>query len=340
MRFGLFHTVQWPEGSGQQQQYRNALDQALLAEELGFDAVWMTEHHFTRHGITSDSLMLLTHLAATTQRIRLGTAVAVLPFHDPVRLAESTALLDQLSDGRLDVGIGRGYQWTEYEGFALELADGTDRFEEALAVLLASWNATEPFDFDGRFHQYRAAFPQPRSVQQPHPPVWHATTSAAGLHRCAENEWGVLLAQGTPSAVVERLVHDYRDQLALVGRPESMRRVALARGMYCAPTDAEATKTYLGPYVDFLQLAARVSASPQPAGDAAPRNPVQLDDPEALRETIVCGSPDTCADAIAALADLGIEYLLFFVNLGGMPHEDVMRSLRLFASEVMPRFRS
>jgi alkanesulfonate monooxygenase SsuD/methylene tetrahydromethanopterin reductase-like flavin-dependent oxidoreductase (luciferase family) len=92
--------------------------------------------------------------------------------------------------------------------------------------------------------------------------------------------------------------------------------------------------------VDFLQLAARVSASPQPAGDAAPRNPFQLDDPEALRETIVCGSPDTCADAIAALADLGIEYLLFFVNLGGMPHEDVMRSLRLFASEVMPRFRS
>ena len=186
MRIGLFLTVQWPPGSDQQRRYRETIEQCVLAEELGYDSVWLTEHHFTRHGITSDSLVLLAHIAARTEQVRLGTAVLVLPFHDPIRLAEQIALVDHLSNGRLDVGIGRGYQWAEYNGFGIGFDEGSDRFEEALAVLLQAWDTEAPVAFSGTYHSYNAAFAQPRPVQRPHPPLWHATTSDDGnapVHR-------------------------------------------------------------------------------------------------------------------------------------------------------------
>lgn len=340
MRFGLFQTVQWPAGSDQREQYRNALAQVVLADELGYHSAWMTEHHFTRHAITSDNLALLAYLASRTERIRLGTAVSVLPFHDPVRLAESTALVDQLSDGRLDVGIGRGYQWSEYHGFGIGLDEGNERFEEALAVLLQSWAAEEPFAFEGKYHRYDAAFPQPRSVQRPHPPLWHATASASGLRRCAQNGWGVLLAQGTPPSAITGTVAAYREQIDDLGRPWSPEKLVLARGMYCAPTTAAAIDTYLRPYQDFLQLAAKVSAPPSDEVGTPHRNPFQLDGDPALQQSLVCGDPDECARAVQRLADMGIEHVIFFVNLGGMEHERVVASLKLFAAEVMPRFPS
>ena len=118
MQIGLFHSIQWPEGSNQRDRYDQALTQACRADEAGFDSVWLTEHHFSRHGIVSDSLMVLAHLAARTSHVRLGTAVSVLPLHHPVRFAEAVATVDQLSRGRLDLGIGRGYQPGEFRGFA------------------------------------------------------------------------------------------------------------------------------------------------------------------------------------------------------------------------------
>ena len=116
MRIGLFHSIQWPEGSDQSDRYEQALAQAVAADRLGFDSVWLTEHHFSRHGIVSDSLTVLGHLAARTDSVRLGTAVSVLPLHHPLRFAEGAATVDQLSGGRLDLGIGRGYQPGEFRG--------------------------------------------------------------------------------------------------------------------------------------------------------------------------------------------------------------------------------
>ena len=132
MQIGLFHTIQWPEGSDHADRYDQALTQMCHADALGFDSVWLTEHHFSRHGLVSDSLMVLAHLAARTTHIRLGTAVSVLPLHHPVRFAEAAATVDQLSRGRLDLGIGRGYQPGEFRGFGLDIAEKHDRFEEAL----------------------------------------------------------------------------------------------------------------------------------------------------------------------------------------------------------------
>ena len=130
MKFGLFHSVQLPNPSEQERYYREALEQVLHAERLGYDSVWFTEHHFTRHGIVSATLSVLAYLAGVTETIRLGTAVTVLPFHNPVQLAEQTATVDVLSNGRLDLGVGRGYQWGEFHRMGVPMDEATRRFEE------------------------------------------------------------------------------------------------------------------------------------------------------------------------------------------------------------------
>ena len=126
MKFGLFHSVQLPDSTQQARYYREALDQALHAESLGYDSVWFTEHHFTRHGIVSATLSLLAYLAGVTSDIRLGTAVTVLPFHNPVLLAEQAATVDLLSGGRLDFGVGRGYQWGEFHRKNIRMDKATE----------------------------------------------------------------------------------------------------------------------------------------------------------------------------------------------------------------------
>jgi alkanesulfonate monooxygenase SsuD/methylene tetrahydromethanopterin reductase-like flavin-dependent oxidoreductase (luciferase family) len=336
MKLGIFQTVQWPEGTEQRDRYREAVDQVLAVERLGYDSVWLPEHHFTRHGITSDSLNVLSYLAARTERIRLGTAVSVLPFHDPVRLAESAALVDHLSQGRLDFGIGRGYQWSEYHGFGFGLDEGSDRFEEALEVLLQSWRATEPFAFDGKYHQYDAAFPQPRPLQLPHPPIYHATASADGLARCAENGWGVMLAQGTPLAKIADTVALYRQQLDRLGKPFDPNKLVLARGMFCASSTDEAVDAFVGPYAQFLERAARISAPPPSAGEPH-RNPFDPGD-QGVRDSLVCGDPDECIRAMDEIAELGVGQVLFFFNIADVAHDRVLASLELFAEHVLPRF--
>ena len=125
MKFGLFHSVQLPDPSQQERYYREALEQVLHAERLGYSSVWFTEHHFTRHGIVSDTFSVLAYLAGITSSIRLGTAVTVLPFHNPVRLAEQTATVDVLSNGRLELGVGRGYQWGEFHRMGIPMDEAT-----------------------------------------------------------------------------------------------------------------------------------------------------------------------------------------------------------------------
>ena len=150
MKFGLFHSVQLPDPAKQNQYYRDALEQVLWAEQLGYDSVWMTEHHFSRHGIVSASLSVLAYLAGLTSTIRLATAVTVLPFHNPIQIAEEAATVDLLSNGRLDLGVGRGYQWGEYHKLNIPMDEADRRFQESMEVMTRAWTDGEPFDHRGR----------------------------------------------------------------------------------------------------------------------------------------------------------------------------------------------
>jgi len=333
MKFGLFHTVQWPDGTDARDRFRESMKQAIHAEELGLYSVWFTEHHFARHGLTADNLGLLAYLAASTDRIRLGTAVSVLPFHHPLRLAESIATVDHLSDGRLDFGIGRGYQWAEYHGFGVDLSEGSELFNESLDLITRSWIAEAPFEHRGARWQFDDVNVLPRPLQQPYPPIWFATGSADGFRRCAEHDWNVMLPQGLSLAQITNMVTMYRTALDEAGKPYDPEKVVLARALYTTPNDQTAWDLADPLYDRFRENIARLTASPEAL--AANRDPFETGN---YRDSALFGSPETCARMLRDLQAIGIEYVILFDHMAGLSHRQIVDSLDLFAAEVAPHF--
>ena len=348
MKFGLFHSVQLPNPAEQERYYKEALEQVLHAERLGYNSVWFTEHHFTRHGIVSATLSVLAYLAGLTNTIRLGTAVTVLPFHNPVQLAEQTATVDLLSNGRLDLGVGRGYQWGEFHRMGVPMDEATRRFEEAMEVLTRAWTSSEPFDHRGEFWSFSDLTVQPRPVQRPHPPVYVAASGAESMARVVRNDWNLLVGQAETYDRVASQVESYRDALAEVEAEYTPGRVVVARAMHAAPTTEEARREAEIPFMWFKQTGQEVSAPPGHQVDLLPDefaeyrsrySPDARFDYGAMCENVMLfGSPDHIAEGIGRLRDSGVENLIFFVNFGGIEHQKVLDSLELFAAEVMPQF--
>jgi alkanesulfonate monooxygenase SsuD/methylene tetrahydromethanopterin reductase-like flavin-dependent oxidoreductase (luciferase family) len=175
MKFAYFTHLPWPEERRPEQIISETTEQVQYAEELGFHSAWLAEHHFTRYSIGSSSLIMATHLAARTKKIRVGTAVLVSPLHNPLRVAEYTATLDLISGGRLDVGFGRGTSGYEYHGYNVDPEESQDRFQESIKVIQGLWT-TPDFTFEGRHFQVSHANLVPLPVQQPHLPVYIAAT--------------------------------------------------------------------------------------------------------------------------------------------------------------------
>ncbi len=174
MKFGLFGGARAARGgpTGDSQGYADYIDYVCEAEALGFHSVFVVEHHFTGHGQVSASLNILSYLAARTSRIRLGTAVVVLPWHNPVLVAEQAATLDLLSGGRFDFGVGKGYRDAEFAGFCVPPAEATERFDEAMAVIRKAWSSAGRFTHRGTRWHYDNIVVEPAPKQQPHPPFW------------------------------------------------------------------------------------------------------------------------------------------------------------------------
>ena len=149
MRFGTYYFLQAPPAVGHPDVIRHEIEQMMWTEELGFDSIWLTEHHFIDYGLSVSPAVLAAAAAMRTRRVRIGLAAAILPFHDPVRLAEELAMVDILSEGRLDVGVGRGNRPVEFEGYRVPQIENRERFDESLAIIVKAWTA-ERFSFEGR----------------------------------------------------------------------------------------------------------------------------------------------------------------------------------------------
>ena len=341
--------MQLPEPSAQQRYYTEALDQVLIAEQLGFDSVWFTEHHFTRHGIVSATMSVLAYLAAVTSTIRLGTAVSVLPFHNPIQLAEEVATVDLLSNGRLDLGVGRGYQWGEYHRFNLAMDEADARFSEAMEVMIKAWTSTGPFEHQGQFWTFKDMTVQPKPVQVPHPPVWVAASSPKSMDRVAEHNWNLLVGQGESFQKVAEQVEYYRTAVGEAGYDYHSSRVTVARAMYTAPTMARVHDEAQVPFMWFKQTGQEVSAPPGGQTELLPENFSEYRrrysaeatfDYRAMNENVMLfGTPDLVAQRVESLRRDGVENLIFFVNYGGIESQKVVDSLELFAKEVMPHFK-
>ena len=341
MRFGSFVFSISGDAKGDHQVIENTLREVELAEAIGLDAVWLTEHHFDGAVAYADPVVFGAAVAMKTQRVRIGFAVVELALHHPVRLAVQTALLDHLCQGRLIVGTGRGsaYNAYEYLGFGTTMEQGNEMLPEAEELLVKAWTEAD-VHHKGHFWQVRFPELRPRPYQQPHPPLVRACISEPSVAAMAKIGRPVLIGIQTVETLRHRL-QLYRDTMLETGFSEAEVETALdqnwaQRGLYVCENDAEALETAdlaLKRYRAHL-LAARQKYNP---GGEPPRQPGQTPTAaEVVEHAFLAGSPQRVAEQIAELREAGVRNLLLNVNVGQIEPEKVERSMRLFGDKVLP----
>jgi len=248
MKFALFILASWPQGGPQEQSrvFAETLEQIEYAEELGFDAVWLSEHHFSRYGICPSTIPFATHIAARTKKIRIGTGVSVLTFHNPIFLAEESAMLDILSGGRLDFGVGRGQLHYEYGNFGVDYDSRTQRFQEVLDIILGLWT-TPGFTYTGEYYQVKDLTVAPSPVQQPHPPLYLAVSrSAASVDVAVTRDLPVLTGANTTDEDSLGIRHLYYQRCADLGKTPLVDQMPYFRVVYTAEDQKRAPRRCAG----------------------------------------------------------------------------------------------
>jgi alkanesulfonate monooxygenase SsuD/methylene tetrahydromethanopterin reductase-like flavin-dependent oxidoreductase (luciferase family) len=332
MRFGLFGSAEAGgdvAGASRGQGFRNYTEYNVDAEALGYHSTFLVEHHFTGWSQVSATLQLLNWVAARTTTLRVGAAVMVLPWHNPVLLAEQAATLDLLSGGRLDLGVGKGYRYTEFKGFGIPIGEADARFEEALAILAKAWTSTERFSYQGQFWKFDDIVVEPAPLQQPHPPLWMGAASAASIQRVANRGYNLLLDQYASAETLGQRIALFRSELERRGRVFDPMNVVVARDLYVAKNRLDKEEA-LRRHREAQQRTLAVSRDPnRPGGSHVLFYDHAGSDTES---SMLYGTPDEIADQLASLQRVGITYLI--LNIGGMSRD----SLRFFAREIMPAF--
>ena len=347
MEFGLF--VEFPANSTttQRQIFKDSMELIDAAEESGSEGIWLAEYHFNPgRSVLSAPVTVAAAIAARTKRVKIGLAVHVLPLRNPVQIAEEIATLDHLSDGRLDFGIGRAAFPRIYQGYGLNYAESRERFDECLEIILKAWT-TDKFSFHGKYYQFDEISVVPQPLQKPHPPMYIAAT------RTRETQEFVA---GTGHPLIVGVVLDTVDALALChtmvdlskqkGKNMTMGQIPFFRYFYVAETEEQAkadSRAALDWNIDMIQwrrtfdFGSEVWEKIEDFRKTRTELPPSYDYLYENRAFI--GSPDQIIAKIKALQDQGIEYFGCNFSFGGMPQDKVLKSMRLFAKEVMPAFK-
>ena len=333
MKFGLFGSAQARRAgpdTDSSQGFRDFIDNNVEAEALGYYSTFLVEHHFTGFGQVSASLNLLTWLGARTRHLRLGTAVLVLPWHNPVLLAEQAATLDLLSGGRLDFGIGKGYRWNEFAGFCVPMEEADERFEEVLDVITKAFVSETPFSHRGKYWQYDNIVVEPPTAQKPHPPFWMGAGSPNSVRQVAERGYNMLLGQHSLAEEILGQVAQFKEEVEARGRLFSPMEVAVARAVHFAKNAADKEAAIERRYQGHM----RVNALARRPGNET-RDRYILDDEKKARfesaESALFGTPDEIMRKLEKLRAGGVEYVI--INFGGS-----RENIRRFAREIMPAF--
>jgi alkanesulfonate monooxygenase SsuD/methylene tetrahydromethanopterin reductase-like flavin-dependent oxidoreductase (luciferase family) len=333
MRFGLFCSAQANTnelGLDTGQGFRDYLDFNVEAEALGYYSSFLVEHHFTGWNQVSATLTLLTCLAMRTTKLRLGTAVMVLPWHNPVLLAEQAATLDLISGGRLDFGVGKGYRHSEFKGFGIPPEQAEGRFEEAIDVILRSWTSRTRFSHRGRYWQFEDIVVEPPTAQCPHPPVWVAAASPRSIRRAAAQGFNLILDQyAAPDAIGER-IGLYRSERKAKGAIFDSMQVTVARQLYIAK-DAADKEAALARQAEYTQRTVAVSRAPD--SKTGSHVLAYADTAGATEANALYGTPDEICSMLEILDTVGANYVLLTISGG-------KEQLRRFAHEIMPKFSS
>lgn len=345
MKFGLFYVVQWHESRTQQQALEEALEQIELADRLGIEQVWLGEHHFSRHGLLSALFTFAGHVAARTKRIRIGTGVVVLPVHNAIHVAEQAATLDILSGGRLDLGVGSGYQRREFDGLGIDIEDSRERFQESIDVILKAWTENT-LTYHGKYTHVDDLEIVPKPIQQPHPPIYVAvSTSPASIEFAASQALPIMLGGPTASmGTAPQAIINWRAEMDRFGHDHAHINPPVAMDIHVAPTVEEAEDDALG-RADFSAKILAKIGSPAAADGTMPKgyeNWANRQQDRALaienRSRTLRGTPELVTERLRSVQEQGVEQVFGFFGFPGLPQEKVLRSIEMFAKEVMPNF--
>ncbi|MER5620494.1 LLM class flavin-dependent oxidoreductase [Streptosporangium sp. NPDC002544] len=333
----------------EQQTFRNVIDQVVLGDRLGFDTAWFVEHHFTRgfsHSSAPD--LVLAAISQRTERIHLGLGVVLLPFQSPIRTAERVATLDVISGGRVEFGTGRGASPLEYQAFQKPFEKSRQIWEDSLEATLAIWNADgEPISRSNEFFEIPDVSVYPRPAQVPHPPVWVASTSLEGYLAAARHGYnllGMTMLKGLDDVAED--IASYRQCLADNGFDPDSRRIALMIPWFVGGTRERAFEIASDPVLWYIRRQVNLVTPPdyydarhathKVLGQLAAGMPPE-EAMATLREhhMVVVDDVEGSRKAAARIAEAGATDLILQAQVGGLAHEHVCESMRLFMTEVI-----
>ncbi|QUT07848.1 LLM class flavin-dependent oxidoreductase [Sphingobium phenoxybenzoativorans] len=360
MRWGIFSLSQTPDQDVVVQTIDEHMEQYKLAEDLGYDSIWLAEHLFSTYGIVTSTQVLLAAVARATKKIRIGSAISVLPFNHPLRTAGDFGFVDVLSNGRLDFGVGRAYQPHEFTALGLDMSKSREMYTEALDIILRSWTEEKIDNPNGEFWKIPVEVEVlPKPVQKPHPPIWSATVSPESFIAVAESGYNLIM--GAPFAYriyreewVDKMAESigtYEAHCVEIGRdPKAAKRLMLVP-FYC-DTDAERARSTFGAYVTWFyrkvsghQLGAKKEEvivkgyETAMSGNLKSMKEGYLEYDMLHKYGAICASdPDGCADFLINLQKkLGIDEFVLWTSVGGLPHENCVNSMKLVMERVVPK---
>ena len=339
MQFGLFY--EWPNPTLRSWKalFEEGVDQIRFSEEMGFDFCLIAEHHFSNYGNSPSPMLQALYVGQRVPRLKIATLVLVLPIWQPLRLAEEIAVVDNLIDGRLICGVGRGYQPHELGRFGVTLEESRQRFHESLDVLIKAWTEDESFTYNGDYVKIPDSVTVwPKPLQKPYPPLWIAGTSVETMKLAAERDMmpyttGLLGSAGVSSHLTSLV----QARLAL-GKPVADVEVGMQCITHVAETDDEARaqlaharwQNRAGRALNRLEVTnGRVAAGPFEG---------ELDDDDFL-DRLYFGSPDTVIEKFKRAAEMGVTHVSAWMMFGAIEHETLMRSIKLMGERVIPALR-
>ncbi|HMG42876.1 MAG TPA: LLM class flavin-dependent oxidoreductase [Acidimicrobiales bacterium] len=342
MEFGLFTLFDfYPGRQDEVRYYRDTLELSVLADELGYDSIWVGEEHFYSFGVCPSPQIFLTAVAARTERIRLGTAISLLPFDNPLRKAEDFAVLDLLSGGRLDFGVGRGAIAKHFQGFDVDAGESRDRYQEAISVIKQAWSGGEVVH-DGQFWRVPGVTVSPAPVQRPHPPIYQGTVSVESYEAAAlagDNAFVVPWTTG-PHAELRPRLDRYRELVranGAEGREAAMFFLFIDDDHRQAVREA---REVTGRYSQHITSHAAARGGKDPKSTLFDRAEFMTSIPDHVEERGVVGRPDACIRRIKELDDeLGLDKVAFYFHPGARDVASARRTIERFAHEVMPHFK-
>lgn len=312
--------------------YDRLFEQAVYMDELGFDSIWLTEHHFTDDGYCPGILPLLGALAARTTRVRLGTGILLLPQYHPLRLAEDIATLDLISHGRIDLGIAAGYRPLEFDVQGIPLRERGTRMNEGIELLKRAWT-NECVIYHGNHYTFEGIAVEPKPLQVPHPPLWMGGESPAAIRRAVTYDCHYM-----PTTTGDSTITAFRNEITRQGKDPAAFKIALPRVVYIR-NDPEAgwnevKEHLLYQHNVYCQWSAEAGMRRHDGG-------VMLESPEQLpRQNYLIGPPATCIAALERLQEQwNLDEIILWAVLPGFDVDRATRSLERFANEVMPYFR-